>query len=118
MLTPLEAHALLLAKGRELGMPSSFKEDLEVHDLEILEIYPNQPLIWYLHPEGTHLWARERFGNLGLAFISDLAETLPGGRFFLFTGSHLRPLTLSQAVAIHAYEREASHRSLNWAVQA
>jgi len=110
MLTPLQAHALLVAKGQELGMPTSFKRDLEVHDLEILKRYPNQPHLWYLYPEGTHLWAREHFKNWGLDFFPDVAETLPGGHFFFFTGYRLHPLTLLQAVEIHAYEREASRR--------
>lgn len=47
---------LLLSEAARIGWPRAFCSDLYLHDREKLELNPDEPMVWVLRENGTHLY--------------------------------------------------------------
>lgn len=46
----------MLRESARIGWPKSFSNDLYSHDRDTLANYPDQPMIWIVRENGTHLY--------------------------------------------------------------
>ena len=109
----------LVQASKSIGWPSSYREDLTVHDRNLCnKIGPDTPVAWIVRESGTHMVVPgpnpiDGAGNTAHGFIRSCFGS-PSGigncRFYAWDGDHLRELANAEALAVWAESVARSNR--------
>lgn len=99
-MTPEELHAQIMNVANHHGWPAHYKDDLLVHDKNILIAYPDSDFVWGLRESGTHLFpiaASERRSSWACSTLW-YYENSSAVHWFHLTGDMCVPITWKQAI--------------------
>lgn len=87
----------MMAISKLLEIPTSYRDDLYIHDREWLTIYPDTQFVWVLRPLGTNCVGRfNNQNNMQLRYVTNTFSN-DGMRLFMWNGHKLTECNIDEA---------------------
>lgn len=104
----MSLYDLIWQKAKEIGWPTSFRDDLEVHDRHTLQgLQKGDWFVWSVCSTGTWLFTCRSRSAFFIARYT--IHTQPESRWFHYNGKELLEITPQQALDLLEPEEENDH---------